>query len=450
MSSSKRTTPVGSKLDQLLRTLEGTQAGIDPDLLAAARGEYRQLQDTAAPLKGSSAKSSPDYSKLQSDYANIQTELKTKEAEIASLKHQLNLRQKKSQQGSSPHSNNTNVSETRTPAKVKERYAELYDTEWTDAFEYLKDNSWSEVDAIITLQRILRASQKFCEDVEAEQLLNIQGEALCPLSSWTDDTSIMHRMKTPMISKQVTILAKQYRRSTADECLPALQQAFVTHVLPTFVDIEKYNSKSLFYFSRGCVEVCWFMCMQEPPMVFVGKVEQNSPLDTKSFRCYSRPGDKVDYLVWPALLLNEGGHVVVKGVVQPVAGNTLTKINKAISGTSSPLRTPRPALNNNKDAARNPENWVNLDSDDEMDDEPTTEKALPRKYNTRYSGDTEVKPTTPYINPNSRTPPMVVAEGYSMDDETLNGSPNGSRRESIPMSARNLTKFWKKDEEDDY
>ncbi|KAL3863843.1 hypothetical protein ACJMK2_005571 [Sinanodonta woodiana] len=423
MTSSRRTTPVGSKLDQLFRTLEGTQAGVDPDLLSAARGEYRQLQDTATPLKGSSAKSSPDYTKLRSDYANIQTELKTKEAEIASLKHQLSHRQERSQQGSSPHSNDPNLGETHTPAKVKERYAELYDTEWTDAFEYLKDNNWSEVDAIITLQRILR---------------------------WTDDTSIMHRMKTPLISKQVTILAKQYRRSTAEECLPALQQAFVTHVLPTFVDLEKYNSKSLFYFSRGCVEVCWFMCMQEPPMIFVGKVEQNSPLDTKSFRCYSRPGDKVDYLVWPALLLHERGPVVVKGVVQPVAGNTLTKIKKAISGTSPTPRTPKPAINHDKDAARNPENWVNLDSDDEMDDEPTTEKALPKKYKTRNAGDAEVKPTSPYINPNGRTPPMVVAEEYSRDDGELNGSPDGSRRESIPLSARNLTRFWKKDDDDDY
>lgn len=58
------------------------------------------------------------------------------------------------------------------------------------------------------------------------------------------------------------------------------------------------------------------MQIQDPPVVFAPLAAQGSVLNTNLYKPYTRSGTHVDFLVWPALLLHEGGPVLAKGVVQ--------------------------------------------------------------------------------------------------------------------------------------
>jgi len=71
-------------------------------------------------------------------------------------------------------------------------------------------------------------------------------------------------------------------------------------------------------FVRTCIGVCWEMVTQEPPMYLLFKLRHNQIIEKDKFDIYSGDGNKVDFLVWPALLRDENGRLLQKGVVQAV------------------------------------------------------------------------------------------------------------------------------------
>lgn len=71
-------------------------------------------------------------------------------------------------------------------------------------------------------------------------------------------------------------------------------------------------------FIKKCVEICWLMGMQDPPVVMESSIQRGGNFDKELFRHYTKSGDIIDYLVWPALRLYDGGPVLCKGIVQPI------------------------------------------------------------------------------------------------------------------------------------
>ncbi|XP_052796281.1 uncharacterized protein LOC128228820 [Mya arenaria] len=69
-------------------------------------------------------------------------------------------------------------------------------------------------------------------------------------------------------------------------------------------------------FVEACFHICWLMLMHDPPVVIQKNVTKGSPFDKGSYKPYMTTGDKIDYVVWPALLLHEDGPVIAKGVVE--------------------------------------------------------------------------------------------------------------------------------------
>lgn len=71
-------------------------------------------------------------------------------------------------------------------------------------------------------------------------------------------------------------------------------------------------------FVRKCIGVCWEMVTQEPPMYLLFKLRHNQIIEKDRFDTYSSDGNKVDFLVWPALMRDENGPILEKGVVQAI------------------------------------------------------------------------------------------------------------------------------------
>lgn len=72
--------------------------------------------------------------------------------------------------------------------------------------------------------------------------------------------------------------------------------------------IEKYTEE--------CFQTCWLMCVQDPPVVLGKDLQEGVLFNTNVFKAYTRSGGVVDYVVWPALFLHEGGAMLCKGVAQ--------------------------------------------------------------------------------------------------------------------------------------
>lgn len=82
------------------------------------------------------------------------------------------------------------------------------------------------------------------------------------------------------------------------------------------MESQTNSSESEILFVEKCCELCWYMCITEPPMVIEYRNFENTPMDTNIFNQYNRTGSVVEYVVWPALLLHENGPVLSKGTAQ--------------------------------------------------------------------------------------------------------------------------------------
>ena len=58
------------------------------------------------------------------------------------------------------------------------------------------------------------------------------------------------------------------------------------------------------------------MAIQDPVMYLDEELTPDTAYDKGTYREFVKSGDKVTFVVWPALFLHEGGPLLNKGVVQ--------------------------------------------------------------------------------------------------------------------------------------
>ncbi|XP_052797164.1 uncharacterized protein LOC128229332 isoform X3 [Mya arenaria] len=76
-------------------------------------------------------------------------------------------------------------------------------------------------------------------------------------------------------------------------------------------------------FVKACLHLCWKMVVQSPPMRFELVVTKGQHFDANLFKEYTLSGTTIDFVVWPALLLHDGGPLIAKGIAQPVGRNKI-------------------------------------------------------------------------------------------------------------------------------
>lgn len=81
--------------------------------------------------------------------------------------------------------------------------------------------------------------------------------------------------------------------------------------------LKDNDSKAECHFIQRCSQLCWMMAIQDPPMYLDFGPEKGSVIDKNVFRLYTKSGENVDFLVWPAVFLHKNGPIVQKGVLQP-------------------------------------------------------------------------------------------------------------------------------------
>ncbi|XP_069131554.1 myosin heavy chain, clone 203-like isoform X2 [Argopecten irradians] len=188
------------------------------------------------------------------------------------------------------------LSDPNRPLSLGEKFSELYDNEWTDAMEELSDSS-DEREVIRQLLEIVVDSYQFCCKRSNEFMDRINGT--------------MEKFSGNSVSempKEILKTNKDFRKSLAVHCVYHLQEEF------TKLKSRGNAGKKTKAYMKKCVQVCWFMTVQDPKVVINHNVTDH--FDEDRFKAYTKKGKQVDYLVWPALHLHEGGPMIGKGVAQ--------------------------------------------------------------------------------------------------------------------------------------
>ncbi|XP_062586427.1 uncharacterized protein LOC134248029 [Saccostrea cucullata] len=196
----------------------------------------------------------------------------------------------------------SDLSDVNRPQKIGEKFNELYDNQWTDSVDILSE-TMDEKEAVLKIRAVLEYVYTKTKNASEEQYRSLQN-ALFQRDLRNSETKnfIEIYKKISELQKDVSELsiknAKQFLREDSDFMLPF---EIVMNCCEPFVDT--------------CVELCWMMHVQDPPMVL--EFGSSEIVDKNMFRFFTRTGDIVDFVVWPAVLLHENGPLVQKGVVQP-------------------------------------------------------------------------------------------------------------------------------------
>ncbi|XP_053398953.1 desmoplakin-like isoform X2 [Mercenaria mercenaria] len=266
------------------------------------------------------------------------------EHQIQSL---LLLRQDKEQQTEISHYI-AELSDEKKPTKLTEEFSELYDNEWIDAFEdTFKGNEKQTADFMLKL--LMRANE-ICRNACSEHTSAIK-RSFCTLVIETDPPmgevcgEVPGRIASGSKGKRQasddrhgrTNIAKQKKNIETD-----FEQTLRNEENKTVIEIGKFFkqrlsegvekvgteiimeeqsinqcSKSVVAYIQKCMNICWSMCRHVPPVhVDFPDISGDIPFDTNKYKPYTKSGKYVQYIVWPAVYLHEGGPLLCKGIAQ--------------------------------------------------------------------------------------------------------------------------------------
>ncbi|XP_053392088.1 uncharacterized protein LOC128554801 [Mercenaria mercenaria] len=285
----------------------GTNEPREQEMRDLRRGENgiltpQQLQDLRSRLNQQEERYKKDIDRRDSEINELKKEidsLKNKNNELLTR-----LSATASAKLTDDNPNIADLSDINRPTKLSEQFSELYDNEWTDAFEALtntKKGNKPEEEACKLLLGVMTTIYSKCYEKSKDGLHEL-----------TKALSSFNGMEVP--SKVVLKAVKDDRKKNysytitklREEVKPSLQ-SIITENDTCF--IENYIDK--------CITLCWLMAIQDPPVyIDVETQRHDAKLDTERYKHYTQSGTAVDYIVWPVLYLHEGGHILCKGIAQ--------------------------------------------------------------------------------------------------------------------------------------
>lgn len=253
--------------------------------------------------------------KRQNDMKKMEDELEKvkEERDTAVEEKKLTMTRLSKEMGMKLSDNNpaiADLSDPNRPAKLGEKYSELYDNDWTDALEKLIDLGGGEEASIRVLLNALRTCYRVCVELSDKQMVSLQNMLLNPVlpetsrTAWTD-------VGSPNMSKAALKQLKECRKEIIGD---AVMERISEHAI-TQCGGQAYHIPG---FIKKCTELCWLMCLQDPPVVLDADATVGETFNPDMFKPYTNTGTIVSFNVWPPLLLHQNGALLVKGIVQPI------------------------------------------------------------------------------------------------------------------------------------
>ncbi|XP_056010261.1 uncharacterized protein LOC130051726 isoform X4 [Ostrea edulis] len=206
----------------------------------------------------------------------------------------------------------TDLSDTNRPTKLAEKFSELYDNQWTDAFEELDNTFNNEEETIQALLKILQDAYTFCDRTETNYETRIRQAAFTLSDENTRETRQITGADAP-VQKALTELIL----SLSNACCLGIEEMFLTRLPSILKEVDVTVSTKTKMYARHCASLCWRMRIREPPVFVRFEFRRGTEFKTDILRRYTKTGGYLDFIVWPALYLHENGPVLAKGVAQP-------------------------------------------------------------------------------------------------------------------------------------
>ncbi|KAL3878474.1 hypothetical protein ACJMK2_030819 [Sinanodonta woodiana] len=296
--------PTESEINELKQQLENERKSKEEDLLdllrlPLAEAEINQLKTQ---LENERKCKEDDLLRLEEKINQLTNQLEDER----NAKEEAILRQLRDN-----NPNPVELSDSNRPTKLSEQFSELYENEWTDAFNELDRLSGNieEKKIIFYLRDFVLEIPLVCSNISYSKIKTIE-EAIVKPSLPFENAKIPTKLLT-IIKDGIKSMAPSLLEYTREVVLGRLEKQYLHD--PIAGCLHHQNIKR--YIDR-CTEVCWYMSVQDPQMFMDGSKSPDAKFDSNKHREYTKKGPYEDFVVWPALYLYKGGPMLCRGVAQ--------------------------------------------------------------------------------------------------------------------------------------
>lgn len=247
---------------------------------------------------------------LKSETADQRNQLKEKEKSIEELTTRLS--RIASQQLTQGNPNITDLSDGNRPTKLGERFSQVYDDQWSEAFEALKEKGKQEENIVTELLRIVQDIYGFMQKSVKELMQKLASKTseviMCPFQS----TSLQPVSDRGLPLNETDGFVRVLVKTQGHQALKPVQEKFKEK------NTTRYGEdKRIAKYVDILLELIWYMVIQDPPMV-LKFIRKGDKMEKEGlFKPYSKTGVVAEECVWPALLLHEGGPIIARGFALP-------------------------------------------------------------------------------------------------------------------------------------
>ncbi|XP_052808188.1 uncharacterized protein LOC128237043 [Mya arenaria] len=255
-----------------------------------------------------------DNIKEQMKMKSLEKQVEAKVAEVNKIRAEnANLNKRLNEIKEQMGSELADMYNTHPPARIADLYRELFAGGRNDAFQFYKTSmSLTAKDAAVKTMAVLQDAFSFCEEASKLQFGLVLNSLITPTESF-DGKQPPHKVDDNDMS-QIQNVRKQTSRLSCEH----VKNAFVTKLESSGDTYSMDELTGCMAFIEQCVELCWYMCMQTPPL-FIGfsdNMKQDIAVDKTKYEIASGKGAKVDFVLWPPLYGQKDGDVISKGVIQ--------------------------------------------------------------------------------------------------------------------------------------
>lgn len=210
--------------------------------------------------------------------------------------------------------NIADLSDSNRPTKLAEIFSELYDNDWTNAYEDLHMKDMTSIDIVKSLLDILKFAFEYCRDTADMQLKGLLVHVCTPAALQIDPPG------KEVSPKEIDTVSKQALNELRKKTF-AVASANLTKLSIDMMKGESrwkdvYASKSCQKYIKSCINICWLMSIQSPPVHLDFDIDKKGKFDDKKYKAYSKRGKEIDYMIWPPIYISKGGNLLAKGVAE--------------------------------------------------------------------------------------------------------------------------------------
>ncbi|XP_069130507.1 uncharacterized protein [Argopecten irradians] len=302
--------------EQECKQMEESSDNDFPSQIPATQCEDKVVESETCVDNNSQKADEDDLQLVTLSKKQLQDQLKKKDDELKRAREEADyLRQRFSKlAGAKMTEGNPNIadlSDPNRPTNLATKYRELYDNEWTNAYEKLTEGNFSydEKKTITLLRSILVECYEQCMTYSKEQWKKL-ATALSQIKTENPDKTLKE------IGFQETEFKdlKTYRRMAAKISSEIIVKKVKSALIENGSLVEELLQE-LDTYIEACTRLSWEMALQDPPLHMFWDLKKDDP-PNDMFKTYTQSGKKVSFVVWPCLLRQEDGDLLAKGVYQ--------------------------------------------------------------------------------------------------------------------------------------